>query len=244
MHQNSSLKTIIDNFDIQGQLFADGRRNKIKLFQFEGETINIKSFKKPILINQIIYKYFRKSKARRSYENAVKLLKLGINTPKPIAFFEFFSFFGLEKSYYVCQHINVNYTFYDVLRLADDEKRFELIRKFAYFTFQLHEKGIEFLDHSPGNTLVVQNNNEVDFYLVDLNRMIFHENLSFEQRIKNLSRIATTEEVIKIISEEYCKYYKLHSDENFYNVLWNETSQFQKAFYRKIRLKKKLQFWK
>lgn len=244
MQQNGSLKKIIDNFDIQGQLFADGKRNKIKLFQFDGKTINIKSFRKPIVINQIVYKYFRKSKAKRSYENAIKLLELGINTPKPIAFFEFFSVIGLQKSYYVCEHVAVKYTFFDVLCLIDYEKRNELIKKFAHFTYKLHEKGIEFLDHSPGNTLLLENNTAIDFYLVDLNRMEFHKELTFEQRIKNLSRIASTEDVIQIISNEYCKYYKYQSEIVFLNALWKETSRFQKAFYKKIKVKKYLKFWR
>jgi hypothetical protein len=94
---NSSLKFskkqilfYITNFSSTGILFGDGKRNTIKLFELEGYTINIKSFKVPNLINKIAYKYFRKSKARRSYEYAVRLLENGIGTPKPIAFFENF----------------------------------------------------------------------------------------------------------------------------------------------------------
>ena len=52
----------IKNFNSTGILFGDGQRNKIKLFELEGKTINIKSFKIPHLINKIAYKYFRKSK--------------------------------------------------------------------------------------------------------------------------------------------------------------------------------------
>jgi hypothetical protein len=42
----------------------------------------------PHLINKIVYKKFRKSKARRSYEYATLLLDKGIGTPQPIAFLE------------------------------------------------------------------------------------------------------------------------------------------------------------
>ena len=67
------LNAII-NFNCSGILFADGQRNKIKLFKIEDQTINIKSFKTPNFFNQIVYKYFRDSKAKRSFKYA-KILK-------------------------------------------------------------------------------------------------------------------------------------------------------------------------
>jgi tRNA A-37 threonylcarbamoyl transferase component Bud32 len=244
MINNNELKNIIDNFDSKGEIFAAGSRNTIKLFNLNGNVISIKSFKNPIFINQIIYKYFRKSKAKRSYENAMKLIELDINTPTPIAFFEFKSLIGLQKSYYVCKHIDNCFTFYDVLRMQDIDKRTKLIEKFSRFTNQLHEKGIEFLDHSPGNTLLVENNNQIDFYLVDLNRMNFRKNLTFNQRIRNMSRIVTEKNEISIISKEYCKHYFECSESVFYNELWKKTSSFQKAFYLKIKIKKIILFWR
>jgi hypothetical protein len=96
----------INNFDSEGILFGDGQRNKIKLFELEGKTINIKSFKIPHLINKIAYKYFRKSKARRSFEYATTLLEKGIGTPQPIAYFENYDIIGLKDSYYVSEHLN------------------------------------------------------------------------------------------------------------------------------------------
>jgi tRNA A-37 threonylcarbamoyl transferase component Bud32 len=244
MIKNKELKKIIDNFDTKGEIFAAGSRNTIKLFNIDGDTISVKSFKNPILINQIIYKYFRKSKAKRSYENAIKLMELDVKTPTPIAFFEFKSLIGLQKSYYVCKHIDNCITFYDVLRMHDYDKRTNLIKDFTRFTNQLHEKGIKFLDHSPGNTLLVESYNQIDFYLVDLNRMKFPKNLTFKQRIKNMSRIVTDKNDVSIIAKEYCKYYFEYSESDFFNELWKKTSSFQKTFYMKIRIKKIILFWR
>ena len=51
-----------------------------------------------------------------------------------------------------------------------------ILRQFIRFSYLLHQKGIEFLDNSPGNTLIKKNEKGVyDFYLVDLNRMKFHQ---------------------------------------------------------------------
>ena len=243
MLQKQILKKIVENFDTSGEMFADGKRNKIKLFEIEGKILNIKSFKKPIFINQIIYRYFRKSKAKRSFENAKKLLDFNIKTPNPIDYIEFFNLIGLQKSYYVCEHLKVDFTFLNVLYIEDGDEKFDLIKRFAKFTFDLHEKGIEFLDHSPGNTLYVKNGLDYDLYLVDLNRMEFHQSISFEKRVKNLSRIASTEKIIRLISDEYILHYNHENKSQFHEKLWQETEKFQKEFYRKKELKKKFLFW-
>ena len=82
----SQITKCIENFQEGGEKLVNGDRNEIKLFKCEnGLILNIKSFKVPNLINQVAYKHFRKSKARRSFEYAQKLQELGIGTPDPIA---------------------------------------------------------------------------------------------------------------------------------------------------------------
>ena len=79
----------VKNFNVLGELLVAGNRNTIKLFFVDDRlTLNIKSFKKPFIINQIIYGYLRKSKAKRSFEHAKILIDKGIGTPNPIAFSE------------------------------------------------------------------------------------------------------------------------------------------------------------
>src|SRR6187431_379834 len=100
VHNSKEVFRFIKEFNSDlGILFEDGKRNVIKLFESEGMTMNIKSFKIPSLINKITYRYFRKSKARRSYEYAMLLLEKGIGTPQPIAYFENYNWMGLKDSY-------------------------------------------------------------------------------------------------------------------------------------------------
>ena len=56
-----SIEGFISEFDNSGELFVKGNRNSIKLFNLDALTLNIKSFKKPNLINKIAYRYFRTS---------------------------------------------------------------------------------------------------------------------------------------------------------------------------------------
>ncbi len=228
-----------------GILFGDGQRNKIKLFELEGKTINIKSFKIPNLINKIAYKYFRKSKARRSFEYATTLLEKRIGTPQPIAYYENHDFIGLKDSYYISEHLQCDLTFRELVEIPDYPDHQNILRQFTQFSFDLHEKGIEFLDHSPGNTLIkkMDNNLNYSFYLVDLNRMNFHKTMSYELRMKNLSRLTPKKEMLAIMSEEYAKLYNKTVDEVF-EKMWSYTKEFQEKYHRTRRLKKKLFFWK
>jgi len=88
LEKKEKIVNFIENFNTSGEIFIKGNRNTIKLFQLDNLTLNIKSFKEPNLINKIAYRYFRKSKAQRSYEYANFLLKNNIGTPKPVAYFE------------------------------------------------------------------------------------------------------------------------------------------------------------
>jgi tRNA A-37 threonylcarbamoyl transferase component Bud32 len=235
----------VDNFGSEGILFGDGQRNKIKLFEIEGKTINIKSFKIPHLINKIAYKYFRKSKARRSFEYATTLLEKGIGTPEPIAFFENYDFIGLKDSYYVSEQLNCDLTFRELVEIPDFPDNENILKQFTRFSFALHEKGIEFLDHSPGNTLIKKTAEEnYDFFLVDLNRMEFHNKMDFDTRMKNLSHLTPKKEMIAVMSNEYSKLYSAQTEAEIFEKMWFYTNDFQERFAKKRRLKKKLKFWK
>lgn len=235
----------INNFNSNGILFGDGKRNKIKLFELEGKTINVKSFKIPHLINKIAYKYFRKSKARRSFEYATTLLEKGIGTPQPIAYFENFDAIGLKDSYYVSEHLQCDLTFRELVEISDFPDHENILRQFTQFSFKLHEKGIEFLDHSPGNTLIIKNaEGNYDFFLVDLNRMVFHDKMDFDSRMKNLSHLTPQQEMIAVMSNEYSKLYPAQSEAEIFEKMWFYTNDFQIKFHKKIKLKKTLKFWK
>jgi hypothetical protein len=238
------IVSIIENFNNSGLIFGDGNRNIIKIFDLNSTKVNVKSFKKPHLLNSIIYRYIRKSKARRSFEYAIRLLENQIGTPQPIAYFENTSIFGLKNSFYVSEHLECDLTFRELVQIPEFPENEIILRQFTRFTYLLHQKGIEFLDHSPGNTLIKKNENgSYDFFLVDLNRMTFHQNMPFHIRMKNLCRLTNKEEMVKIMSNEYA-IVSGESEDLIFRTLWKMTTDFQNQYFRKRRLKKKLKFWK
>lgn len=229
---------IIENFLIEGKTIDDRGRNLIKSFSREGFVVNGKSFKVPHLINRIAYKYFRASKAKRSYDHACFLISHGIGTPKPLAYFEFFNAYGIQKSFYFSEQVEYDLTFRELRSDTDYPDRENIIRQFTRFTFSLHEHGILFKDHSAGNTLIVKNKDQYSFYLIDLNRMDFRT-LSLDDRMKNFSKLTEDKELLRIMSDEYARLAHAPFD-LVYSKMCKHVLQFRKKYERRQNLKHKI----
>lgn len=233
----NEILNLIKKFDVSGEIIDKGKRNEIKFFPINGINYNVKSFKKPFFFNKIIYAIFRKSKAFRSFEYAEILLKKGINTPYPISSVEKYDMLGLSHSYYISQHLCFDFMFRDLIETKNFPDSTNILLQFTNFCYKMHEEGIEFLDHSPGNTLIKKSSKgNYDFFLVDLNRMCFHKQMSFEMRMKNLSKLVTSSEMIIIISREYAKLYN-KSYENTFEKLSFYISIFNKKHLKKRKIK-------
>lgn len=239
--QEESITSIVSNYDTEGTPFGNQERNSLKLFNLSGLTVNVKSFRVPNAINKTAYRFFRKSKAQRSFEYANKLQQLGIGTPKPIAFYEFLKPLSFYKSYYLSEQLECDLTFRELNHDLKYPNHKEILQAFARFTFELHEKGINFLDHSPGNTLIKKIDNHYNFYLVDLNRMEF-KTLDFDARMKNFNRLTPYKAIIEVLSEEYAKH-SGDTKEIVFNAMWKHTQTFQERYKRRRKIKDKLKFW-
>ena len=92
---------------------------------------------------------------------------------------------------------------------------------------------MNFLDHSPGNTLIKdKGDGRYDFYLIDLNRMRF-ESLNLDKRMHNLRRLWLSKTMINIVAAEYAKLNGSTFDE-IHSLL----SKHSRAFQKKINSKK------
>lgn len=235
--QKKDILSYLENFDRLGTLLGSGARNKIKLFDLDGKIINVKSFKIPNKLNQVIYKYFRKSKAERSFEYAQILMSKKIGTPAPVAYVVNSSSAFFKESFYISEHLEYDLTYRELVTNPSLENHEEILRAFTRFTYKLHENNIEFLDHSPGNTLIQINENGYDFFLVDLNRMNFKP-LSFNERMQNFSRLTPKKKMVEVMAEEYSKFIKEDSQQVF-EKMWFYTNKFQESHLRKKKLKQK-----
>ncbi|MCC9042349.1 Kdo domain containing protein [Myroides sp. M-43] len=240
-NQKEELTNIIKAYDQLTTYIAKGTRNSIKLTTLSnGKQIAIKSFKKPNFINRYVYTFLRKSKGLRSFEHAQRLSELGIKTPYPIAYFFYTNKGALKNSYYISEYIQTDITYRDLDNNLDCPERELLLQKFIEFTYKLHEQGINFLDHSPGNTLIkTTEKGTLDFYLVDINRMKFDQKMSFSNRMKNLSHLTTNISDIEKMATHYANLIGKNSRDVFIK-LWLETIKFQYKFYKKKSIKNRV----
>lgn len=182
-------------------------RNKIKVLAYDGQDIVVKSFKVPHIINKIAYTFFRDSKAKKSYDNSIKISEF---VPKPIGYIEFKKSGLLYDSYFLSEEFKYDFTIRGPLLDEDFEDREEIYRAFALFTYTLHEAGIEHLDYSPGNILIQKSTIGYTFKIIDINRMRFGK-MSREQCLENFAKLWAKDEDLKIIIKVYAK--KIDMDE-------------------------------
>lgn len=237
------LQNIIKTFDETGESIYDGTRNALKKFPLQDKEVIVKAFKKPNLINKIVYRFFRPSKAERSFLYAKKLTSLNIRTPKAVAYFENSSFLFFKDSYYISEFLDSDLTYRELITDPYYPDKENVLQQFTAFTKQLHDAGVLFKDHSPGNTLIKKiSEGSYSFYLVDLNRMKFKD-LTYRERIANFARLTPQKEMVRTMAYAYADLSDFDRDEVF-RLMWEETQNFQNKFQKKRRIKRRIFFWK
>ena len=180
------------------------RRNELREMQLGGVDVVVKFFATPNFINRIAYGFLRKSKAQRSFEYAMKLNELGICSPSPIAYYTERCGLLFSWSYYISKKSHCRYTFYDVIDNKDLENRELYLRLVGKMTARLHQEGIYPLDYSGGNILLDEVDGELQFELVDLNRMSFGR-VDLDRGCRGFERLNVEPDALKIMAQEYAK---------------------------------------
>lgn len=178
-------------------------RNELKIIELDGIKTVVKSFKIPHFLNRIVYTHFRKSKAYKSYHNALRLKELEISTPKPMALIEFFDSGFLGESFFVSEYFEYDFTIRTPL-LEPLEDREAIFKAFAAYTYDLHQKGVWHLDYSPGNILIKRTKEGYQFSIVDINRMEFRP-ISALEGCENFNKLWANDGEIEIMGREYAR---------------------------------------
>lgn len=139
------------------------------------------------------------SKARRSWNGACELLRRGIETPRPIAFFEQAAKTAWTENFYLCAFepgdLSVRRYFTAYAQGSDTHEGMaapEFYRLLATFLLNMHRRGVYFRDLSAGNILVLkEEDGGIRFSLIDTARARFYDRpASMRQRLSDLKRIA------------------------------------------------------
>ncbi|ADN09608.1 hypothetical protein [Sulfurimonas autotrophica] len=215
----------------QNQNSIHKARNELKIISYNDVETVVKSFKVPNIIRRLFYTYFRDTKAKKSYDNSVKIGKF---TPTPIGYIEFFTQGLLADSYFVAKKFDYDFTIKEPIVNKDLVDRKNIFREFAKFTYELHEHKIYHNDYSPGNILIKRDETDYTFKIVDINRMKFKE-LSLDERLKNFAKLWLLDEDLTTIVKEYAEL--IHEDKQ---KCINIALKYSHALKRKINMKKRL----
>lgn len=141
---------------------------------------------------------FRPSKGRRHWNNACEMLRRGVRTPTPVAFYEQREQAGIRDSWYLCEFVPDAFSARDVYgAFLKGESGYRGLNKGAWFkllaefTCHMHNCQIVHRDLSAGNLLLQQTGNTVKPYLIDIGRAWLGNGsgLSHRHRLQDLMRI-------------------------------------------------------
>ena len=155
--------TQVGTFDrwTEGEVI-DARRNILRLT----DGIVVKQFRTPNILRGFWYGLIGKSKARRSYENALRMAGL---TPEPIAYREVRICGTLRESWYACRLSECKHTFIELIENPGFPNREQILRAIGRFTALLRKQGIWHRDYSQGNILFNEDGSRIE--VIDLNRI-------------------------------------------------------------------------
>jgi tRNA A-37 threonylcarbamoyl transferase component Bud32 len=154
--------------------------------------------KKPVKMywHKTLLDRYRPSKARRSWNGAMQLSRRGIETAKPIAFFEREHDKTLKQNFYICEYVQADCHIGQIFNaFSAGETEFmgvtqeQVYAQLARFIVKMHSRGCYFRDLSGGNILININTDTLQFTLIDTARARFSDfSVPMHQRLADLTR--------------------------------------------------------
>lgn len=237
-HLRNEIERIPARFGKEGDVVYQVR-NCIKKIDVVGEMWNVKSFQIPNTLNQFVYRHCRKTKAERSYKNAIRLLQLNISTPQPIAYIIEKNFWSINRSYYISQQIAYDHTLGDLFRNPPQDAQ-RIITECIKYINSFHRKGVYFIDLSVGNILIKrQADGGFTFYLIDLNRAKFYNrSLTCSESVKAFCRLDTTVEQKMEVLRQYAQISGFAYDDVVHHYNQHKEKDLQRRKMKKYHLKR------
>ena len=228
------VEKVPQKFDREGMLIHDSY-NTVRIFKVDGDQIVVKRFRRTRRIpKRFAYTFVRPSRAKRAYNNALKLKELNISTPEPIACIEEYHFGLFRQGYTVYAYCGDS----DARILRDEpEGHDDLINAVAHFLVNMHEKGFFHGDTNLSNFLYRKDKTSPTGYhitTIGITHSLFVDNPSREDCIRNLMRLTHIRPTLKKIIGRYAEL-------RGWNAEWAISLAIQKldAFEKNIEMKKK-----
>lgn len=160
-------------------------RNVIKRVCVEDFDLVIKCYSSLSLVNRLVYGRLRRSKSMRAYDNALRLLSLGVATPEPVAAIDTYQNGMLRGSYFISAYSD--YCSMGGWNEVGEAQKIALLDDLAHFIAHIHQLGVQHNDLNVANVRCRESAQGYEFELIDNNRMCFHSRpLSERERLDDL----------------------------------------------------------
>ena len=205
----SGLEAIVlslpERFEQEGHVIHSGR-NVLKVLQLGDKKVVVKRFGRGNIFQRFSYSTFRRSKALRSYDNAMRLLSLGFDTPEPLACIEERRCGIYRCGWYVCALDEG--TPLDKL----DGRNPSVLTPLADLIVRLHSAGVMHHDLNRTNILSHETPRGYRFSLVDINRMDFGKTPGLWDGIENFMTLPVRDFDFEYLSRCYLEHRGLYSE--------------------------------
>ena len=205
-------------------------RNAIRQYELGDDSVVVKQFTLPIAFNRVVYRWWRKSKAQRSYEYAMQLRALGVGSPEPLGFCDTGSLWQVGYCYYASRTSKLRYNYHDAVNGKQPDEEYVLCT-LAKTVARMHEGGFWHKDLSGNNILwdrVDDEGNPLDvavyshqdykiaIELIDLNRI---GKVSLVLGCANFQRIGMSEKHQMLVAEAYAAERGFDAKECFQHIV-------------------------
>jgi tRNA A-37 threonylcarbamoyl transferase component Bud32 len=147
-------------------------------------------------IKKITYR-FKASKGQRHWDNAWEMLRRGVKSPMPVAYYEQTENTGITHNYYVCEYVDAAFSVRQAFTaFGDGQDSFggfskeQIIKGVADYACNMHDEKIIHHDLTGGNLLVTTENDEINITAIDIGRATIYikQNVTEQQRLLDLMR--------------------------------------------------------
>lgn len=175
------------------------KRNRVVSVKHPSGTIIIKCFKRPNIFSRIAYTFFRPGKARRAYDNSLRMMKAGYNAAEPVGCIELSTGGLLDRAYYAALPAEGRQLKQTVLDC--DPAAPELLRAYGRMLAEMHSRGIS---HGDPNISNVFHTPDGKFTFIDTNRARFtNKPLRHSEILNELKRLSDNREALRHILQGY-----------------------------------------
>lgn len=195
------IRSIPEIFSTSGKTLYEAR-NMVKLISLGGHDFVVKRYKRPNLMQRIAYTFFCKGKAERAFTFADRFLKLGVDTPAPVAYIEIKRCGLLLDSYFVSEPTSSQPLYPELVEKTDYDHSLSL--SVARLIASLHEKGALHGDPNLNNILFSRSRDGSPiFTVIDTNRSRFSKKLSKNECLNNIMRLTHRRDLLAEMTREY-----------------------------------------